>query len=149
MQGGLRSDTVLTEFVNHLKAGVAKAMFVGPWACFLRKSWGSAMASMQPNVQLAGTAAIAGQRGMERASLAIEAAAAQVVAGALEAVGAEVGAGTRDTVTLSDQARSASIEDGLLDASSARITYASNIRVVRATDDRFQQMIDIGLEYVR
>ena len=107
------------------------------------------MASMQPNVQLAGIAALSGQRGMERASLALEAAGAQVAAGALEAVGAESGSGTQDTVTLSDEARSASIEDGLLDASSARISYAANIRVVRATDDRFNQMIDIGLEYVR
>lgn len=105
--------------------------------------------SMQSNVQLAGTAAMAGQRGMERANVALEAAAGEVAAGTLEAVGADLGSNTRDTVSISDEARANSIEDGLLDANSARISYAANIRVVKATDDRFNQMIDIGLEYVR
>ena len=105
--------------------------------------------SMQSNVGIAGSAAVSGQRGMERAAAVIENAAGEVLQGTLDAISRDGGGSTRDTVTLSDEARSASIEDGLLDSGSARISYAANIRVVKASDDRFHEMINIGLEYVR
>lgn len=105
--------------------------------------------SMQSNVGIAGSAALSGQRGMERAATAMEIAGGEVLQASIEALQRDGQGGSRDTVSLSDAARSASIEDGLLDASSARISYAANIRVVKATDARFEEMINIGLEYVR
>jgi hypothetical protein len=105
--------------------------------------------SMQSNVGIAGSAAVAGQRGMERAAAVIENAAGEVLQGTLDAISRDGGGSASDTVTLSDEARSASIADGLLDGGSARISYAANIRVVKASDDRFHEMINIGLEYVR
>ena len=105
--------------------------------------------SMQSNVGIAGSAAISGQRGMERAAAVIESSGAEVLQGSIEALQRDGQGSTRDTVSLSDAARAASVEDGLLDGNAARITYAANVRVIKATDARFEEMINIGLEYVR
>ena len=96
---------------------------------------------------IAGSSAIdAALQGLERSREDLQTAADEVVSATVQHLnGAN---GTADTVTISEIARgvaSGSLEGGLLDARTARLTYAANVAVVRAADEQLEDMLDIAV----
>jgi len=94
---------------------------------------------------IAGSTAIeAALQGLERSRDGLQGAADEVLSATVQAVNGV--SGTADTVTISDAARSGasgSLENGLLDANTARLTYSMNVAVVRTADEQFQDMLDM------
>ena len=93
--------------------------------------------------QLAGSTALeSALQGLERSRDGLQGAADEVLAATVQAVNGVTGTG--DTVTISDAAKApSSLEGGLLDARTSRITYAANIAVVRTADEQFEDMLDL------
>lgn len=96
---------------------------------------------------LAGSSAIdAALQGLERSRDGLQGAADEVLDATVQALNGP--SGTADTVSISDVARgisSGSLENGLLDANTAKLTYAMNVAVVRTADEQFQDMLDLAV----
>ena len=111
----------------------------------LRYPWASTGETMDSVFQLAGSTALeAALQGLERSREGLQGAADEVLAATVQAVNGV--SGTADTVTVSDVAKqvsSGSLEGGLIDAKTSRLTYAMNIAVVRTVDEQFQDMLDM------
>ena len=99
---------------------------------------------MNPVFQLAGSTALeAALQGLERSREGLQGAADEVLEATVQAV-----SGTADTVTVSEMAQQVSagtLEGGLIDANTSRLTYAMNIAVVRTVDEQFQDMLDMAV----
>jgi len=95
--------------------------------------------------QLAGSTALeAALQGLERSRDGLQGAADEVLEATVQAVSGV--SGTADTVTISDVAQGIStgtLEGGLIDAKTSRLTYAANIAVVRTADEQFEDMLDM------
>ncbi len=102
---------------------------------------------MNPMAQISGSsAAESALAGMQRSRASLQAAADEVVTGTVQALNGA--SGTSDTVTLSDAAKqvaAGSLEHGMVQANTARLTYSMNVAVVRAADEQFQDMLDIAV----
>jgi hypothetical protein len=96
---------------------------------------------------IAGSSALdASLQGLERSREGLQGAADEVLSATIQTLNGV--SGTNDTVSISDAARSisaGSLEGGLLDARTAKITYAANVAVVRTTDEQFQDMLDLAV----
>ena len=104
---------------------------------------------LQANINLAGSSSLeSAQRGMERGAEAIKNAAEVVLEGTVETLNG--GGSIRDTVTLSEEARSkGGLESAFVQSASGQLVYGANLRVVAATEDRFAEMVDIATQNVR
>jgi hypothetical protein len=95
--------------------------------------------------QLAGSTALeAAMQGLDRSKAGLQGAADEVLEATVQAVNGA--GGTADTVSISDVAHgisNGSLEGGLLDAKTSRVTYAANIAVVRTVDEQFEDMLDM------
>ena len=95
--------------------------------------------------QLAGSTALeAALQGLERSREGLQGAADEVLEATVQSVNGV--SGTADTVSVSDiaqQVSTGSLEGGLIDAKTSRLTYAMNIAVVRTADEQFQDMLDM------
>ncbi len=95
--------------------------------------------------QLAGSTALeAAMQGLGRSRDGLQSAADQVLEATVQAVSGA--GGTADTVSISDVAKgisNGSLEGGLIDAKTSRVTYAANVAVVRSVDEQFEDMLDM------
>jgi hypothetical protein len=98
-------------------------------------------------ISISGSGAVeAAKQGMERSREGLQGAANEVLSATVQALNGP--SGTADTVTVSDTAKgmlSGSLESGLLDARTSRLTYAMNVAVIRTADEQFQDMLDIAV----
>ena len=96
---------------------------------------------------IAGSSAVdAALQGLERSREDLQTAADEVVSATVQAVNGVTGTG--DTVTISDIAKgisAGSLEGGLLDSRTARVTYAANVAVIRTADEQLEDMLDIAV----
>ena len=100
------------------------------------------------NLSIAGSTALeAAMTGLNRASSDLGAAAGQVVQGTVDAINGGASSSTADTVALSDVAARVrsenSVEDGLIDSSSAGLIYTANAAVVNTAQETQQSLFDI------
>ena len=102
---------------------------------------------MDTLLQIAGSTALeAALQGLDRSGNSLQGAADEVLSATVQAVGPV--SETADTVTVSDAARQAasgSLEDGLLGANTAKLTYAANVAVVRTADGQLEDMLDLAV----
>lgn len=96
---------------------------------------------------IAGSSAIdSALQGLERSRDGLQGAADEVLAATTQAVSGT--SGTADTVSISDVARgigSGSLENGLLGANTAKLTYQMNVAVIRTADEQLQDMLDLAV----